>query len=92
MYLFHMVPMNPTFPYESWSDCRLAILCSSCGRLRASRLANRCAADDCKRSETAKTNKDVQVAGICVAILFDVCCRKSVTRQMILMHVDRRLA
>ena len=49
--LFHMVPMKPGFPYESCSDDLLFILSGSDGRFRASRLPNRCAADDLRRPE-----------------------------------------
>jgi len=41
--------MNPGFPYISCSDCLLAILFSSWPRLRASKFANRCAAEDLRR-------------------------------------------
>jgi hypothetical protein len=54
-YLFHMLPITPTFPYESWSDCLLAVCASSpSGRFRACRLAYRCVWDDCVVSVRAK--------------------------------------
>jgi len=47
--LFHMVPRKPGLPYESCNDDLRFTLSASVGRFRASRLPNRCVAEDLRR-------------------------------------------